>query len=75
MSDSPYIIDVTEQNFIQQVIEASHQQPVMVDFWATWCGPCQTLIPILEQLAGEYKGGFILTSNWRASLEYAVYQP
>ena len=60
MSDSPYIIDVTEQNFIQQVIEASHQQPVMVDFWATWCGPCQTLIPILEQLATEYKGGFIL---------------
>ncbi|MEJ2141000.1 MAG: thioredoxin [Gammaproteobacteria bacterium] len=60
MSDTPYIIDVTEQNFIPQVIEASHQQPVMVDFWATWCGPCQTLVPMLEQLASEYNGAFIL---------------
>jgi putative thioredoxin len=60
MSDTSYIIDVNEQNFVAQVIEASHQQPVMVDFWATWCGPCQTLIPLLEQLAAEYDGGFIL---------------
>jgi putative thioredoxin len=60
MSDTSYIIDVNEQNFVAQVIEASHQQPVMVDFWATWCGPCQTLIPMLEQLAAEYNGGFIL---------------
>lgn len=60
MSESPYIIDVTEQNFVSQVIEASQQQPVMVDFWATWCGPCQTLVPMLEQLANEYNGGFIL---------------
>ena len=60
MSDTSYIIDVTEQNFISQVIEASHQQPVMVDFWATWCEPCKTLIPMLEQLANEYQGGFIL---------------
>lgn len=60
MSDTSYIIDVTEQNFISQVIEASHQQPVMVDFWATWCEPCKTLIPMLEQLANEYQGGFVL---------------
>lgn len=60
MSDSPYIIDVNEQNFMAQVIEASHQQPVMVDFWATWCEPCKTLVPILEQLANEYQGSFIL---------------
>lgn len=60
MSTTPYVIDVNEQNFIPQVIEASHQQPVMVDFWATWCGPCQTLIPMLEQLATEYNGAFIL---------------
>jgi len=57
---SVYSFDVAEQDFMQQVVEASMQQPVLVDFWATWCQPCQILKPILEQLAEDYQGKFLL---------------
>ncbi|HBR97673.1 MAG TPA: thioredoxin [Gammaproteobacteria bacterium] len=60
MAESPYIIDVNEQNFVQVVMEGSRQVPVLVDFWADWCNPCQMLMPILAKLAEEYQGGFIL---------------
>jgi putative thioredoxin len=60
MSDSPYIHNVTLENFQTDVIESSFKQPVLVDFWAPWCNPCQTLIPILTQLAEEYNGAFML---------------
>jgi len=59
MSDSPYIVDVTRENF-QQVMEASFKVPVLIDFWASWCQPCQVLMPILARLAGEYGGKFVL---------------
>ncbi len=60
MSDSPYIVEVTEQNYQQAVVEQSHRVPVLVDFWASWCQPCQMLMPVLARLAEEYGGRFIL---------------
>ena len=57
---SSYIFEAGEANFETEVLQASLQTPVLVDFWATWCGPCKTLGPILEKLAGEYAGAFRL---------------
>jgi len=54
------MIDVTVQNFESEVIAASMTQPVLVDFWATWCGPCKVIGPILEKLETEYAGRFKL---------------
>lgn len=53
---SPYVFDATEANFEAEVIQASFQQPVLVDLWATWCGPCKTLGPLLEKVVDEFNG-------------------
>lgn len=57
---APHVFDATAQNFEAEVLQRSLQTPVLVDFWAEWCGPCKTLGPILEKLAGEYGGAFRL---------------
>jgi putative thioredoxin len=59
MAESPYIIDVTRENYAQ-LMEASFRVPVLIDFWASWCQPCQVLMPILAKLADEYQGKFLL---------------
>ena len=57
---SGVVIDVNENDFQQKVIDTSNQVPVVVDLWAEWCGPCKQLSPVLEKLAAEFNGKFIL---------------
>lgn len=77
MADSPFIIEVNQSNFAEVVLQGSQQRPVLVDFWADWCQPCQALMPILAKLAEEYGGQFILAKvnsdqNQELSAQFGV---
>ena len=58
MSDSQNTVAVTDSSFENQVVKS--KTPVLVDFWAEWCGPCKALGPKLEEIAGELKGKLII---------------
>lgn len=60
MSNSPHIFEATMENFQDQVMTASSQTPILIDVWADWCAPCKQLMPVLEKLANEYQGQFLL---------------
>lgn len=77
MSDSPWIADVSEADFAEKVLEQSKKLPVVVDFWAPWCGPCRSLGPILEKLTKEKKGEVFLAKvdidqNQQLAMQYQI---
>ena len=71
------IIDVTDDSFETEVLARSEQQPVVVDLWAPWCGPCKTLGPLLEKVVNETNGAVMLAKinvddNPRAAATFQV---
>ena len=77
MPASQWVKDVSTATFAAEVIERSRERPVVVDFWAAWCQPCRMIGPVLEQLAQEYRGKFLLAkldvdANPQVSLAFRI---
>lgn len=68
-------VTITDDNFENEVLKSA--EPVLIDFWATWCGPCKMIAPIVEELAGEYQGKakigkLDVDENQQTSIKYGV---
>ena len=68
-------VTITDDNFESEVLKST--EPVLIDFWATWCGPCKMIAPIVEELAGEYQGKakigkLDVDENQQTSIKYGV---
>src|SRR5919204_557823 len=70
----PVVIDVTDSDFTHVVVKSSNRRRVVVDFWATWCQPCRVLSPVLERLAAEKGGAFLLAKLDVDANQYAASQ-
>lgn len=73
-SASSWIVNATEETFERDVFQRSFEVPVVVDFWAAWCAPCRALGPVLEQLAQQYAGRFVLVKADTDQLQQAALQ-